>query len=167
MTTTDTGLKHTHSLGHINKPMPRRESNMTRLCSGSLLMYYVSTMGMCECSVCVNGHGCSVGVDASKRHKWVYFVIWNSWQKSLKHQRWVVSLSEINGTVKCILQKPLQPQRCHVNVKQLKLKDVHQMTLKVGIGQVPFNRSEIHLLTPLHMTLRANRGKQICKAATS
>ncbi len=32
-------------------------------------MYYVATMGMCECSVRVNGQGCSVGDDASKRHK--------------------------------------------------------------------------------------------------
>ncbi len=65
------------------------EGNMTWLLFGSL-MYYVAAMGMwCES---VNGQGCSVGDDASKRHKWLYFVICNSWIKSLKHQRRVLSV---------------------------------------------------------------------------
>lgn len=32
-------------------------------------MYYVASVGMCECSVGVNGQGCPVGDDASKLHK--------------------------------------------------------------------------------------------------
>lgn len=66
--------------------------HMTRLCFGSLLMYYVANTDAREGSVCVNGQGCSVGVDASKSRKWLYFVIWNSWPKSPRHQWWVSSV---------------------------------------------------------------------------
>lgn len=46
-----------------------RESNMSWLCFGLVLVYYVATISVCECSVCVNGQGCSVGDDAGKSHK--------------------------------------------------------------------------------------------------
>ena len=103
----------------INVPMLHhwRQSNMTWLCFGSLLMYYVATTGMCECSVRVNGQGCSVGDGASKRHKWLYFVIWNSWQKSLKHQRWVLSFWPWDKCDRKVHPaKPRQPQQCHPNL---------------------------------------------------
>lgn len=152
-----------------NKPMLHHwsKSNMTWLRFGSLLMYYVATVGMCECSVRVNGQGCCVGVDASKLHKWLYFAIWNSWQNSLKHQWWVLSVwlwhicdCKVHPT------KPLQHEHCTQWKKGRKMNGDGTKRTTGDLEKTHFIGQRVIFVTIFNITLGANDVK-ICKAAKS